>query len=182
MATTKVVTGAADNVRFSYAHVFEPSAMEEGMTKKYSVSILIPKTRKKLLAEIEAAIKLALEQGIAKFGGKIPANWKNPLRDGDTNYPDDEAYEGHMFINANNTRKPGVLDEHGNAILDAEEFYSGCYGRASVNFFAFNTAGNKGVGTSLSHLQKLKDGEKLGGNVASAESDFGVDDSADDLM
>lgn len=176
MSTTKVVTS---KVRFSYAHVFEPSAIEEGQEKKYSVSIIIPKSETKLIEKIKEAIKAALEEGKAKFGGKIPTNYKNPLRDGDEERPDDENYENSYFINANSARKPGLVNANLDPILDKDDFYSGCYGRASVNFYAFNVSGNKGVAVGLNNLQKLEDGIRLSGGGSSAEEDFGSDD---DLM
>lgn len=178
MSSTKVITG---KVRFSYAHVFEPSAIEEGQEKKYSVSLIIPKDDKKTLSKIEAAIQAALEEGKAKFGGKVPKAYKNPLRDGDEERPDDENYEGCMFVNANSSRKPGLVDENLDPILDKDDFYSGCYGRASINFYAFNVSGNKGIAAGLNNLQKLEDGIRLSGGGASAEEDFGGD-SDDDLM
>lgn len=169
----KVITG---KVRFSYVTVFDPKAIEEGQKPKYSVSLLIPKKDKKTVTKIKEAIEKALEEGKAKFGGKIPTSYKNPLRDGDLDFPDTEAYEDHYFVNANNTTKPGLVDEDLNPIMDKEEFYSGCYGRASVNFYAFNVSGNKGVACGLNNLQKLEDGDSLGGTKASAEDDFADDD------
>lgn len=174
MSETKVIT---DKVRFSYAHVFEPAAIEEGQEKKYSVAIIIPKSNKKSIAKINEAIEAAIEEGKAKFGGKIPATLKKPLRDGDEERPDDEAYKNAYFINANSARKPGVVDENLDPIIDKDEFYSGCYGRASINFYAFNVSGNKGVACGLNNLQKLADGERLSGG-STAEEDFG--DFADD--
>ena len=176
MSSTKVITG---KTRFSYAHVFEPSAIEEGQEKKYSVSIIISKDDTKTLDKIKAAIAAALEEGKAKFGGKIPKSYKNPLRDGDDERPDDENYENAMFVNANSSRKPGLVDENLDPIIDKDDFYSGCYGRASVNFYAFNVSGNKGIACGLNNLQKLEDGVRLSGGGASAEEDFGSDD---DLM
>ena len=82
-----------------------------------------------------------------------------------------------MFLNAKSSRKPGVVDADLNAILDKEEFYSGCYGRASLNFYAYDYQGTKGIGVGLNNLQKLEDGERLGGDFSTAEEDFG-----DDLM
>lgn len=172
MSETKVITG---KVRFSYAHVFEPHAMEEGQKKKYSVSLIIPKKDKKTIAKIEKAIEAALEAGKAKFGGKIPKNPKLPLRDGDVERDEDENYEGCMFINCNSDRKPGLVDENTDPIMDKDDFYSGCYGRASINLYAFNVNGNKGVAAGLNNLQKLADGESLGGTAASPEEDFGDD-------
>jgi len=168
--STKVVTGL---VRFSYAHVFEPQSMEGSDTKKYSASLIIPKSDKVTLKKVEDAIAEALELGkTGKFGGKIPANYKNPLRDGDLDRPDDEAYIDSMFINANSLQAPQVVDASVNPILDREEFYSGCYGRASVTFYAYNSNGSKGIAAGLQNVQKLKDGEKLSGGSSAAE-DFG---------
>ena len=181
MDTTKVVSTKVviPNVRFSYAHVFEPVAIEEGQTKKYSVSIIIDKSDTATIATIKKAIEAALEQGKAKLGGKIPATYKNPLRDGDAERPDDEAYENSYFINANSTRKPGIVDANLQEVMRQDEFYSGCYGRASVNFYAFNVSGNRGVAAGLQNLQKQKDGDRLSGG-SSAADDFGKDD--DDFM
>lgn len=165
---TKVITG---KVRFSYLHVFEPSAAEEGQEKKYSVSLIIPKKDKATLAKIEKAIEAAKEAGKAKFGGKIPATLKLPLRDGDIERPEDEAYADSFFVNANARTRPGLVDKALNPIMDQEELYSGCYGRASVTFYAFNTSGNKGIACGLNNLMKLEDGESLGGRQ-SAENDF----------
>lgn len=173
---TKVVTG---KVRFSYLHVFEPSSMTPDADKKYSVSLIIPKKDKKTIAKIEKAIAKALELGKDKFGGKIPANYKNPLRDGDTEREDDEAYANAMFVNANSLRQPGLVDSDLNDIFDKSELYSGCYGRASINFYAYNVAGNRGVAAGLNHLQKIEDGPSLGAAITSAEDDFG---DLDDLM
>lgn len=165
----KVVTG---EVRFSYAHVFEPTSFgaDEKATKKYSCAILIPKKDKKTIERMEAAIELAKENG--KIKGKL----KNyPLHDGDDERPDDEAYKGMMYINAKSTRKPQVVDENLDPIMDADEFYSGCYGRASVTFFNYEFGGSKGVGVALNNLQKTKDGERLAGG-STAEDDFADDD------
>lgn len=152
--------------------------MEEGQEKKYSAALLIPKKDKRTIAACEAAIKEAFESGKAKFGGKLPPKWKSPLRDGDEERPEDEVYAGHMFVNANSTNRPGLIDADKNEIMDKEEFYSGCYGRASVNFYPFNVSGNKGVACGLNGIMKLEDGERLGGGGFDA-SDF---DEGDDPL
>jgi len=174
--TTKVITGL---VRFSYLHVWEPAAVQEGQDKKYSASLIIPKSDKATLAKIRAAIDAAKEAGKTKFGGKIPAVLKTPLRDGDVERPEDDAYAGAWFINASAKTKPGLVDASVQPILDQSELYSGCYGKASITFYAFNTSGNKGIAAGLNHLMKVKDGESLGGR-STAESDFGAED--DDLL
>lgn len=173
---TKVVTG---EVRFSYLHVFEPHAVEEGQEKKYSVSILIPKDDKETLARIKKAIENAIDASLPKWGGKKPANLKMPLRDGDTDRPDNPEYHGHYFINANSTFKPGVVDAQLNPIIDSTELYSGCYGRASINFYGYNVSGNRGIAAGLNNLQKLRDGETLGGR-ARPEDEFEAVDVSND--
>jgi hypothetical protein len=173
---TKVVTGM---VRFSYANVWEPKSINGG-DEKYSVSLIIPKTDKKTIAQIEAAIEAAKQEGKAKFGGKIPVNLKLPLRDGDIDRSEDEAYKNSYFVNANSKERPGIVDNSVKPILDQSEFYSGCYGRASITFYAFNQNGNKGVAVGLQNLQKLLDGEALSAR-SRAEDDFSTFDDEDFL-
>lgn len=175
---TKVITG---KVRFCYAHVFEPTVMNEGDTPKYNTCILIPKDDTATLDKINRAIEAAKELGKSKLAnaqGKIPANIKLPLRDGDVERSDDPAFENCYFINANSNRKPSIVDKDLNPIMEKEEFYSGCYGRASLNFYAFNVQ-SKGIAAGLNNLQKLADGEPLAGG-SSAEEDFGGENAFDD--
>ena len=171
---TKVVTGI---VRLSYANVWEPRSIN-GSNPKYSVSIIIPKTDKETIAKVTKAIDAALQEGIGKFGEKIPpkASLKLPLRDGDEER-EDEAYKNSYFINANSITAPEVVDAHVQPILERSEIYSGVYARVSISFYAFNSNGNKGIAAGLGNIQKIKDGEHLGGH-ASANEDFDtVDDS-----
>ncbi|MEG1619634.1 MAG: DUF2815 family protein [Eubacterium sp.] len=169
---TKVVTGP---VRLSYAHVWEANAMNAGDKPKYSASLIIPKSDKATLNKIKKAVQAAKEIGKgSKFGGKIPPVMKEPLRDGDEERPEDEAYKGSYFINANSATRPGIVDLALNPIMDQEDVYSGCYARVSINFYAFNTNGNKGIACGLNNIQKVRDGEPLGGR-ASAENDFDDD-------
>lgn len=180
--STKVVTG---KVRFCYANVFEPTAMNEGETPKYNVCILIPKSDTKTLDKINNAIEAAKQAGKAKLAnknGQLPADaaLKLPLRDGDAERADDPAFENCYFINANSQRKPSIVDRDLNPIMDKDEFYSGCYGRASINFYAFNVS-SKGIATGLNNLQKLEDGEMLAGG-ATAEEDFGGENAYDDEL
>ena len=173
----KVITGP--DTRWSYANVWEAKSINGG-TPKFSVSLIIPKSDTKTVAKIKAAIEAAYYEGEAKLKGNgksVPpmAALKTPLRDGDTERPDDEAYANAYFINANATTAPGIVDADRNPVLTRSEVYSGVYGRASISFYAFNSNGNKGIACGLNNLQKLRDGEPLGGK-ASAESDFATDD------
>ena len=169
--STKVVTGI---VRLSYANIFEPVSIN-GSKPKYSVSLIIPKGDTKTIADINAAIDAAIQEGAAKFGGKIPnkAALKLPLRDGDIER-DDEAYKGSYFVNANSTTAPQIVDRSVQPILDRNEVYSGCYARVSINFYAFNSNGNRGIACGLGNIQKVRDGEPLGGK-SSAADDFATD-------
>ncbi len=178
----KVITGP--NTRWSYANVWEPKSINGG-TPKFSVSLIIPKSDTKTVAKIKAAIEAAYHEGESKLKGNgksVPplAALKTPLRDGDVERPDDEAYANSYFINANATTAPGIVDVDRNPILTRSEVYSGVYGRASISFYAFNSNGNKGIACGLNNLQKVRDGEPLGGK-ASAESDFATDDDEDFL-
>lgn len=174
--SVKVKTG---KVRFSYANVWVPKSINGG-EEKYSVSLLIPKSDTKTVSEIKAAIEEAKQEGISKFGGKIPANLKLPLRDGDIDRPDDEAYKNCYFINCNSKEKPGIVDKNAKEIFDKTEFYSGCYGRATIAFYAFNQNGNRGIACGLQNIQKIADGEPLSGR-SRAEDDFTVVDEDDFL-
>ena len=168
---TKVVTGV---VRLSYANVWEPASIN-GSNPKYSVSLIIPKTDTKTIDAINAAVDAAIKDGAAKFGGKIPnkAALKLPLRDGDLER-DDEAYKGAYFVNANSTTAPQIVDRSVQPILDRAEVYSGCYARVSINFYAYNSAGKRGVGCGLRAVMKTRDGEPLSNSVVTAAEFAGV--------
>ena len=179
---TKVITGV--NTRWSYVNAWEPKSINGG-APKYSVSLIIPKSDTKTIEKIQAAIQAAYDEGQDKLKGNgksVPALsvLKTPLRDGDAERPDDEAYADSYFINANSGTAPGIVDADRQPILDRSEVYSGVYGRASINFYAFNSNGNKGIACGLNNLQKIKDGEPLGGK-SRAEDDFDTEEDDDFL-
>ena len=179
---TKVITGP--NTRWSYANVWQPKSINGG-APKYSVSLIIPKSDTVTVEKVKAAIQAAYEEGESKLKGNgktVPALSviKTPLRDGDTERPDDPAYANAYFINANSATAPGIVDADRQPIIDTSEVYSGVYGRASINFYAFNSSGNKGIACGLNNLQKIRDGEPLGGK-SRAEDDFNTDDDDDFL-
>ena len=179
---TKVITGV--NTRWSYVNAWEPKSINGG-APKYSVSLIIPKSDTKTIEKIQAAIQAAYEEGQGKLKGNgksVPALsvLKTPLRDGDEERPDDEAYANSYFVNANSGTAPGIVDADRNPIIDRSEVYSGVYGRASINFYAFNSNGNKGIACGLNNLQKIRDGEPLGGK-SRAEDDFDTEDDDDFL-
>ena len=180
-AATRVVTGP--RTRFSYCHLWEPKSINGG-EPKYSMSAIIPKTDIETIDRINAAIEAAYREGESKLKGKgaLPQlkALKTPLRDGDLDRPDDPAYAGCYFLNANSDKAPGIVDANAQPILDRSEVYSGCYGRVSISFYAFNTNGNRGIACGLNNVQKLRDGEPLGGRI-SAEQEFAGLGDVDDL-
>lgn len=174
---TKVIT--EPKTRWSYANVWDPKSINGG-APKYSVSLIIPKSDTQTVEKIKAAIQATYEEGQSKLKGNgksVPALdlIKTPLRDGDRERPDDPTYAGCYFINANSATAPGIVDADRQPILERSEVYSGVYGRASINLYAFNSNGNKGIACGLNNLQKISDGEPLGGK-SRAEDDFASDD------
>ena len=178
----KVITG--ERTRWSYANVWEPKSIN-GSAPKCSVRLIIPKDDTETVEKSEKAIQAAYTEGAGKLKGNgrtVPAlsAIKTPLRDGDTERPDDAAYANSYFVNANSPNPPGIVDASCQPIIDRSEVYSGVYGRASINFYAYNKNGNKGIACGLNNLPKIKDGEPLGGR-SSAEDDFATESNEDFL-
>ena len=182
---TKVITGK--DTRWSYANVWEPKSINGGAAK-YSVSLIIPKSDTVTINKIKAAIQAAYIEGESTLRGNSRAvpplkSIKTPLRDGDLERSGDEAYKNSYFVNANSKIAPGIVDANKQDIIDRSEVYSGVYGRASINFFAFNSNGNKGIACGLNHLQKIRDGEPLGGRLSAADDFADIDDDdTDDFL
>jgi hypothetical protein len=177
---SKVVTGKA---RLSYCYLTSPKADDKG-DLKYGTAVLIPKSDVETLKRLKAAIESVKKDpaAITKWGGKLPGEMKLPLRDGDLKGEENPEYAGHYFFNCNNKQKPGIVDANRNPIIETSEIYSGMYGRVSVNFFAFNNSGNKGIGASLGNVQKLADGEPLGGGRSTPDEDFSDDVPGDGFL
>ena len=182
MNPTKVITGK--DTRWSYCNIWDAKSINGG-TPKFSISLIIPKADTATIQKIKAAIEAAYHEGESKLRGNgktVPplAAIKTPLRDGDVERPDDPAYANAYFINANSSTAPGIVDADRNPVLTRSQVYSGVYGRASINLYAFNSNGNKGIACGLNNLQLIRAGEPLGGK-ASAESDFATEDEDDFL-
>lgn len=158
-------------LRLSYCHLFEAHAAPGSDKASYSVSVLIPKSDKALVKQIETAIAKAVDENQDKL--KTKKGLKLPLRDGDEKENNPE-YEDHYFLSISSKDQPLVLDENKETMIDKRECYSGMFGRVSFNFFAFNTAGNKGIGCGLNAVQKTNDGEPLGAT-------YTEDDAKDDF-
>jgi len=177
---TEVITGTC---RASYANLWEPKSINGGK-EKYSVSIIIPKTDKTTLVAIDKAVKAAYDEGKAKLKGNsktVPAlkDLKTPLRDGDEERPEDEAYAGSFFLNANSDNQPDIIDRYKEEITNEKLVYSGCYCKFYINFYAYSASGNRGIACGLNGVQLISKGEPLGGR-RKAEDVFDVEEDDDD--
>ena len=175
MSNTKNLNKVIIPCRFSFLHCWEPDSVN-GSEPKYSISAIIPKSDTATVNAIKAAIEVAKKESASKWGGKIPPNLKLPLRDGDIDRPEDEAYADCYFLNANSRQAPQVVDSRVEPITDQSEVYSGCYGKISVTFYGYNTNGNRGIAAGLGNIQKLRDGESLGGRAKASEEFDSVQD------
>lgn len=183
MGKTQITTG---KVRFSYVNIFEPKVMPDGETEKYSITLLIPKTDTQTLKKIEDAITAAKEGYKYKNPSKkLPANLSTTLHDGDGERPSGGEFsdecKGHMVMTVSSKTKPVIVDAGKTPIVEASEVYSGCYGRAVLNFYVYDTHGNKGVTAGLNGVMKLTDGEPLAGGVVT-DSDWDDDWEDDEDM
>ena len=176
---TNPCTLTTGEVRFSYLHVFQPYAQQQGAEPKYSATLLIPKTDVATKGLIDAAINAATNNGVSsKWNGIRPPPLFICVHDGDGGRPSDgmpfgDECKGHWVLTASNKNAPFVVDANVQPILQQNEVYSGMYGRASITLFPYSSNGRKGVGCALNGIQKLRDGEALSGRV-SAEDAFGT--------
>ena len=170
--------------RMSFVHLDAPRAAAQGSDPKYSATVIIPKSETEIIKELNAAISQAVDEGTVKlWKGQKPnvrsSNFKFPLKDGDVERPDDEAFKGCMFFNASSKSAVPTLNKIKEPI-DPVQVYSGCYAIASVNFYAFDM-GSKGIAGGLNAVMKVAEGEKLGGS-GSGERDFDALDFDDEDM
>lgn len=177
MAMTET-TVTTDRARLSFTHLFEPYANNPGQEAKYSVTVLVPKSDIATKQRIDAAITAAKQQGVSKcWNGVMPPVVATAVHDGDGVRPNGEPFgeecRGHWVFTASSKQAPQVVDLNLNPIINQTDVYSGCYARVCVNFFAYNSNGKRGVGIGLNAVQKLEDGEPLGGRISAAEA-FGT--------
>ena len=152
-------------VRASYVTLVEPKAIAEGQDKKYSISLIIEKNNPDL-AELKKQINAVISE--TKWTDAVKAKCDKALRDGDADRPEDDAYAGKLFINAKSAKKPLIVKtiQGKNVEVDAETIYSGCYVNCGISIYAYDQAGNKGVGIGLRGVQFDHDGEPLGSSMS----------------
>ena len=181
---TQITTGKC---RLSYVSVFEPKLMPDGKTEKYSVTLLIPKAEKRTLAKHKTAPDAAVAAVKAKNPGKrLPANLPTTLHDGDDVKENGDEYgpecRGHMVMTVTSKRKPVIVYADKTPMTEELEMYSGCYGKAVINFFVYDTAGKIGITAGLNGVMKLEDGDPLSGGVVTDADWDDDDDFEDDLV
>ena len=182
---SKVVFGPC---RLSYAHLMQKHSFDNNEANaKYSTWVLIPKEEKQTVEAIRKAIEFARQEGIKskkswfdKKGNLVELH--DPLMDGDTANDDSGVMDGHWYLNAKCSTRPGVVDKQKNPIMDEEEVYSGMWAIVSVTFYPFDTM-SKGVACGLNNVMKTADGERLGGRVSASRdfADVQWEDESDDL-
>ena len=182
--------------RLSYVNLFEPRSIvgDDGVPgePRYSTVVLIPKEDTETIERLRKAEKETAEANKHKFKkGKVPANLASVIHDGDeeADLEENPEYAGHWYMNVGAKEKypPKVVDRSVRQITDATEVYSGCYARVTVSPYAYSYMGKEGIGFGLRNVQKLAEGEPLGG-VSRVEDDFEDlgeaedDTSAEDLL
>ena len=180
MANTNPAHIVLRNVRLSYTHLGKPYSSQPGQDPNYSCTVLVPKNPATNRAMIDAAIAAATAKAIEKYGKAFPATPKVSVHDGDGVRPSDgqpfgDECKGCWVFTASNKSPVTVVDLNLQPILDATQIYSGMYANVGVTFFGYNAPQNKGVGVALDNVQKIAEGEALGGSRASVEDDFGAE-------
>ena len=177
MANTNAAHVVLSNVRLSYVHLDRPYNNNGNEVPKYSTTVLVPKSPPDNFSHMQTAIQAATAQAIAKHGAAFPAQPKVSVHDGDGVRPSDslpfgEECQGCWVFTASSKQKPDVVDGNLQPIIDPSALYSGIYANVGVTFFGYNAQSNKGIGVALDNVQKIADGEPLGGTRAAVEDDF----------
>lgn len=164
----------------SFLNWAAPRKNELNGKEEFGAELLIPKADTNTINAIKTAMKEVI---IGKFGDKVPANLRNPLKDGDKETKSDgsplaDYYKGHYFLRVKSLEKPGVIGPDGKELHDANDFVSGDYGKASISAFAYDQMVNKGVSFYLQNLMLVDKGESFGGGKSTASDDFGVQSAA----
>ncbi len=170
---TKLITPKAV---LSYEHLFEPTAPEDSNAEpQYSCTLVFEEETdlSDLYETVDAIGKK--KWGEEYFSQKKSGDLRLPFRKDkltERGYP-----PGSIYINVRSKLSPGIVSRYAGddgkpeRITDPGQIYSGCIVRASLNAFAYDRAGNRGISLGLNNIQKLADGERLDGRLK-AEDDF----------
>lgn len=169
------------NVRCSYVFVEKPRKNKDDDGEgKYSIQVIVSKDDPQV-KKVKAAIKAA---AVDKFGKDVKMGaMKLPLRDGDEER-DEGEYNNTLFFNANASRKPGIVNRKNEPAdqADIEEYcFSGAIFHVSVDFYAFNFQGRKGVAVGLNNIMLRKKGERMDGTASASDEFKDMADADDDF-
>ncbi len=177
--------------RVSFPAVFKARAFEN-QEAKYGITMLFDND-----TDLKGMRRCMIAAAKETWGDKEnwPKTMRKPFRDGNEKN-DLEGYKNKIYVTASAKTKPGLVDENLEDVIDESVFYAGCYARAEVCAFTYDTKGNKGVSFALFNLQKVKDGKPFSGKKAAKdvfndgqefsggeddEDDLTVEDDEDDL-
>ncbi len=166
--------------RVSFPQVFTPKSFQEGADPKFSVMAVWDPSDFGSAEEAQwAAFLEAIDAASVKKHGKpiadLPASFRRPFRDGKEKEHLGGFEEGMLFATLSTKVRPGVIDRNMQPIIEASDFYAGCYARATVSAYGYDNV-SKGVAVGLHNLQKVGEGEPLDGRTK-AEDDFGGGDA-----
>jgi len=170
MANQKLVTPP---FRVCFPNVFEKRAFNEGEPKFSVMAVFDPSSFGKAEAAAFKRMQAAAEEASKDKLRKPLSAVRTPFRDGAEKSHLEGIEEGFIFMTLSTKLRPGVVDRNAQPIIEEEEFYPGCWARATVNAYAYDNV-SKGVAFGLQNIQKIGEGENLTGR-AKAEDDFGDD-------
>lgn len=159
--------------------VFEQGLPDDNGVRYYEFDLLFSPEAQQT-AEYAALKAAVVATAKKKWPDGTPEGSRNPLRkasakkrqaDGSSHYPEAQ-FPGWTFMHVKSKNKPGVVDAQVREITDESEIYGGCTVRVSVGPYAYQKKGNVGVAFGLNNLQKLKDGDPIGGAKSRPEDDF----------
>lgn len=164
-ATDGVIVTPVGRVMFESAWEPRPKNPEDPTSAlQYGVMLAFPAG-----ADLSLLQQIVTAAAVGKWGAdtsKWPANLRSPLRDqGEKADKYQGMVPGAKFINVTSKFPPGIVDQYNRKIIAHEQFYSGCYACVAINAWPYDKSGNRGVALSLQNIQKVRDGERLGGSV-----------------
>lgn len=157
LVKTKVVT---DLVMFVNANLYAPISFAQGSTPKFTLTLVIPKSDSEMIRKITSAYEETKKFNSQFLGAHFDKTESSVLQDGDLKV-NDKCFKDAYYINTSSREQPGVVDTDLNPIIQSEEVYDGCFGRASITFYPYKVGTKSGIAVGLNNVMKMKDGERV---------------------
>ena len=159
--------------RLSYTFLLEtnPKAKTKDGKLKYTTSLLLPPDCDLTLLK-NAAIECAKEEFGEKLIDKktgLPLALKTPFLKGEEKVGPD--FKGWTLLRLSAMTRPGIVDARGVSVTEPQDVYSGRWAFISMNPFAYDVDGNKGVSFGMANVQVLDHDDPLAGRPR-PESEF----------